>query len=69
MIGNKFIGETMGLQSVRGRLWDVLWMFRCAINTVAGDLIKFCLHVHNNESGLSVPLVRLKGVCDTGGMN
>ena len=55
-------------QDEAGRLWDILWMFRCAAASFDGDTLLFKLHVrnHNRERLDSRDLVRLKAQCGPG---
>ena len=54
-------------QDEAGRLWDVLWMLRCAISRQeGGQLVQFALHVRNDNCEGIPPLVRLKGLCGPG---
>jgi hypothetical protein len=54
-------------QDEAGRLWDVLWMLRCAIaRQPAGSVVAFALHVRNDNRERTPPLVRLKAVCGPG---
>jgi hypothetical protein len=54
-------------QDEAGRLWDVLWMMRCAMvrqgNTA---VVRFALHVRNDNREGIPPLVSLKVVCGLG---
>lgn len=38
-------------QSIDGRLWDVLWMFRTAARAFDGDVLEFRLHVAKRNRG------------------
>jgi hypothetical protein len=55
-------------QDQRGRLWDILWMLRCAVRASPGhdpSELLFQLYVRNEES--SPPeLVTLKALCGYG---
>ena len=54
-------------QDEAGRLWDVLWMLRCAIaRQNGGRVVLFALHVRNDNRERTPPLVRLKAVCGPG---
>lgn len=55
-------------QDEAGRLWDILWMFRCAAARFTGDTLLFKLSVrrHNRERLDSRDLVTLKAVCGPG---
>ena len=48
-------------QDWKGRLWDVLWLFRCAAKEANGDTLFFTVHVRNDNVGPRP--VRLKAVC------
>ncbi len=50
-------------QDEAGRLWDVLWMLRCAIGRGGGLEVGFGVHVRNTNRGGTPPLVRLKALC------
>lgn len=53
-------------QDEAGRLWDILWMFRCAAARGQGvDELRFRLHVKNRE-GRAPALVELKAHCGPG---
>ena len=54
-------------QDEAGRLWDVLFLLRCAIGRSAGGaVIHFGVHVRNDNWDRTPPLVRLKAVCGPG---
>ena len=54
-------------QDSKGRLWDLLFMLRLAIwRSSGGDQIKFSLHVRNDNSAGTPPLVALKAICNGG---
>ena len=53
-------------QDEAGRLWDVLWMLRCAIARQDGRVIHFAVHVRNDNRDRTPPLVRLKAVSGPG---
>src|SRR5262245_52782605 len=47
-------------QDEAGRLWDVLWMLRCAIaRQDGGRMVPFVLRVRNDNRDRTPPLVRL----------
>jgi hypothetical protein len=51
-------------QDEAGRLWDVLWLLRCAIDRGGqGWEVRFGVHVRNDNRERTPPLVRLKAVC------
>jgi hypothetical protein len=54
-------------QDEPGRLWDILWMLRCAIRrSDGGPTLPFALHVRNDNRERTPPLVRLKALCGPG---
>lgn len=55
-------------QDEAGRLWDILWLMRCAIKAAAGptDRFVFKLHVRNTNRPGTPPLVSLRAVCGPG---
>ena len=53
-------------QDEAGRLWDVLWMLRCAIGRSSGAEVRFGVHVRNDNRDRTPPLVRLKAVSGPG---
>jgi hypothetical protein len=53
-------------QDEAGRLWDVLFVLRCAIARQGGRVIAFAVHVRNDNSEGTPPLVRLKAVSGPG---
>jgi hypothetical protein len=54
-------------QDEAGRLWDVVWMLRCAIaRSRDRNVVPFALHVRNDNREGTPPLVRLKAVCHAG---
>ena len=53
-------------QDETGRLWDILWMFRCAAAKVDGSTLLFKLHVRNDNQDGTPPLVTLKAECGPG---
>ena len=50
-------------QDEKGRLWDIVWMLRCAARRTSGPQMLFCLHVRNDNRDRTPPLVNLKAVC------
>jgi hypothetical protein len=51
-------------QDEAGRLWDVLWMLKCAIRrSDGGAVLYFRLNVRNDNREHTPPLVGLKAVC------
>jgi hypothetical protein len=55
-------------QDVAGRLWDLLYMLRIAIQRSAGrtDMVYLELHVRNDNREGEPPVVSLKSVCGPG---
>jgi hypothetical protein len=62
------VPEGVTCQDERGRLWDILWMFRCAAAKFDGDTLLFKLYVrnHNRERLDRRDLVTLKALCGPG---
>jgi len=62
------VPEGVACQDERGRLWDILWMFRCAAAKFDGDTLLFKLYVrnHNREHLDRRDLVTLKAQCHPG---
>jgi hypothetical protein len=52
------------LQDEAGRLWDMVWMLRWAIDRQQGGgrVVAFALHVRNDNRDCTPPLVQLKAV-------
>ena len=50
-------------QDEKGRLWDIVWMLRCAARRTDGPQMFFGLHVRNDNRDRTPPLVTLKAVC------
>jgi hypothetical protein len=53
-------------QDEAGRLWDVVWMLRCAIRRSDGALVRFGVHVRNDNRERMPPLAQLKAMCGPG---
>jgi hypothetical protein len=55
-------------QDEAGRLWDVVWMLRCASRGRNGGAreVRFGVHVRNDNRDGTPPLVRLKALCGPG---
>jgi hypothetical protein len=54
-------------QDESGRLWDVLWLLRLAVGrSDGGREVRFGVHVRDDNSEGTPPLVRLKAVCGPG---
>ena len=62
------VPEGVGCQDESGRLWDIVWMFRCAAAKFDGDTLLFKLYVrnHNRERLDRRDLVTLKAICGPG---
>ena len=62
------VPEGVTCQDEPGRLWDIVWMFRCAAAKFAGDTLFFKLYVrnHNRERLTRQDLVALKAICGPG---
>jgi len=50
-------------QDEKGRLWDIVWMLRCAARRTSGARMLFRLHIRNDNSDGTPPLVTLKAMC------
>ena len=57
------VPEGVKCQDERGRLWDIVWMLRCAARRTGGALMTFKLHVRNDNRRGTPPLVTLKAEC------
>jgi hypothetical protein len=55
-------------QDEAGRLWDVLWLLRCAVRGQCGSgpEVRFAVHVRNTNRAGTPPLVPLRGLCHVG---
>jgi hypothetical protein len=54
-------------QDEAGRLWDVCWLLACVIRGCpGGPVVRFAVHVRNDNRERTPPLVRLKAVCGPG---
>ena len=54
-------------QDEAGRLWDVLWMLRAAIHASEdSSLVRYGLHVRNDNRSGTPPLAQLKALCGPG---
>jgi hypothetical protein len=62
------VPEGVSCQDEAGRLWDIVWMFRCAAAKFDGDTLLFKLYVrnHNRERLTRQDLVTLKAICGPG---
>jgi len=62
------VPEGVICQDEAGRLWDIVWMFRCAAAKFDGDTLLFKLYVrnHNRERLTRQDLVTLKAICGPG---
>ena len=50
-------------QNERGRVWDIVWMLRCAARKTNGPHMRFRLHVRNDNRWGTPPPVTLKAEC------
>jgi len=57
-----------GIQDVAGRLWNVVWMLRCAIGRARGSEIRYKLILHHapSEGAPGWKYVTLKALCGPG---
>jgi hypothetical protein len=55
-------------QDEAGRLWDVIWLLRCAIKGSKDSAreVRFAVHVRNDNRDGTPPLVRLKALYGSG---
>jgi hypothetical protein len=53
-------------QDEAGRLWDVLFVLRCAVGRSGGQEVRFGVHVRNDNRERTPPLVQLKALCGPG---
>lgn len=54
-------------QDEAGRLWDVLWLLRCAAGgSGRADVLLFGVHVRNDNRAGTPPVVPLKALCGPG---
>jgi hypothetical protein len=62
------VPEGVTCQDERGRLWDNLWMFRCAAAKFTGSTLLFKLNVRNHNRGRLDwrDLVTFKALCGPG---
>jgi len=62
------VPEGVQCQDEAGRLWDILWMLKCAIarSKDGTDTVLYSLHVRNTNRRGTPPLVRLKSICGPG---
>ena len=62
------VPEGVAGQDIPGRLWDVLYLLRFAIQRMPGghDTVYFEVHVRNDNREGIPPLVALKAVCGPG---
>ena len=62
------VPEGVSCQDETGRLWDIVWMFRCAAAKFDGHTLLFKLYVcnHNRECLDRRDLVTLKAMCGPG---
>jgi hypothetical protein len=54
-------------QDEAGRLWDVLFLLALAVRrSDGGEEVRFAVHVRNDNSEGTPPLVHLKAICGPG---
>jgi hypothetical protein len=54
-------------QDEAGRLWNLVWLLRCAIGrSDGGSEVRFAVHVRNDNRERTPPLVQLRAVCGPG---
>src|SRR5262249_26210298 len=53
-------------QHEAGRLWDVLWLLALSLRCPEGALVRFGVHVRNDNREGTPPLVRLEALCGPG---
>jgi hypothetical protein len=54
-------------QDEAGRLWDVVYLLRVTIGqSDGGPVVRFGVHVRNDNRERTPPLVRLKTICGSG---
>jgi hypothetical protein len=53
-------------QDEAGRLWDVLFLLALAARRCDSAEVRFAVHVRDDNSDCTPPLVRLKAVCGPG---
>lgn len=56
--------EDLSCQSIEGRLWDTLWLFRCAAAGCPTDRIMF--YVHYVMESRKIKKIRVKSICGPG---
>ena len=57
------VPEGVKCQDERGRLWDIVWLLRCAARQTSGPHMLFKLHVRNDNRRGTPPPVTLKAEC------
>ena len=57
------VPDSVRCQDEKGRLWDIVWMLRCAARRTSGPQMLFGLHVRNDNRDRTPPLVNLKALC------
>ncbi len=58
------VPEGVACQDLIGRLWDILWTFRCAAKHFTGSTLLFDVYVRNDNG--APRKVTLKAVCGPG---
>jgi hypothetical protein len=57
------VPEGVRAQDEQGRLFDIVWMLRCAARRTSGPEMRFRLRVRNDNRDRTPPIVVLKAVC------
>ncbi len=60
------VPDDVQCQDEAGRLWDILWMFRCGAKVSGGSILSFGVHVRNDNRERTPPLRQLKAMCGPG---
>jgi hypothetical protein len=64
----KYVGVPQGVagQDEKGRLWDILWMLRCAIRMSLGPCSRLMFQLHVKNDNAPPRQVTLAAVCGPG---
>jgi hypothetical protein len=57
------VPDGVSCQDEKGRLWDIVWMLRCAARRTSNSQLLFRLHLRKDNRDRTPPLVTLKAVC------
>jgi hypothetical protein len=63
---NDIPARLKGIQDTTGRLWDVIWMYRCNAARNNGSEMTYRLRMDRNVDGKRVTLLTLKAHCGPG---